>query len=273
LPKSITLDGKSTVQRNSPTLIYSTFQYSQFWDGSAKSLDKQILTVMENALEMGTDHNVALEKLRRNSNYATYFKILFPGNGDTSINMQTVSSSLQAFLQTLAPFNSSFDRYINGDRTALKPGQIRGFNLFMGKAQCGTCHFAPLFNGLVPPLYNKTELEVLGVTDDTNFTHPQLDADEGRFKTFPIAFYKGAFKTPTVRNVAKTGPYMHNGTFSTLDKILEFYNRGGGLGLGLHVPSQTLSPQRLHLKKSEIQDIIKFLNSLTDTYPSLQDVD
>ncbi len=136
----------------------------------------------------------------------------------------------------------------------------------MGKAQCGTCHFAPVFNGLIPPLYKRTELEVLGVTRNVDFTKPQLDTDSGRFASFPIIFYMGAFKTPTVRNVAKTAPYMHNGAFPTLEKVLDFYNKGGGEGLGLNVPTQTLSPKPLKLDSNEVRNIIEFLNSLTDTY-------
>ena len=98
----------------------------------------------------------------------------------------------------------------------------------MGKAQCGTCHFAPLFNGLIPPFYNLTEVEVLGTTKTDNLEKPEADTDLGRFNIFPISFYEKAFKTPTVRNVSATGPYMHNGAFKTLEAVVEFYNKGGG---------------------------------------------
>jgi cytochrome c peroxidase len=268
LPKSLTLNGKATVERNAPSLFYSTYQYSQFWDGRAKSLNEQIMMVMENAVEMGADHEIVVNRLRNTKQYIEAFKTDFPGDKDTGINMHNISLSLEAFLQTLAPFSSPFDKYMNGDKTALTQKQMNGFNLFMGKAQCGTCHYAPIFNGLIPPLYKRTELEVLGTTKNINFNKPELDADSGRFNTFPIVYYKGAFKTPTVRNVAKTAPYMHNGAFPTLESVLEFYNMGGGVGVGLNVPSQTLSPQPLKLKKNEIEDIIQFLYSLTDTYTS-----
>ncbi len=143
-------------------------------------------------------------------------------------------------------------------------GQLRGFNLFMGKAQCGTCHFAPLFNGLLPPYYTVTELEVLGVPENGSLTQPLWDHDEGRFSVFPINFYKGAFKTPTVRNAAVTAPYMHNGSFRTIEDVIEFYNKGGGAGIGLATVTQTLSADPLHLTKTEVKDIEDFINALTD---------
>jgi cytochrome c peroxidase len=268
IPKSVTLDGKSTVTRNAPTLFYSTYQYSQFWDARAKSLDEQIRTVMENAVEMGADHKIVIRRLKSTKEYIEAFKTVFPNNKDTAINMHNITLSLTAFLQTLSPFNSPFDHYINGDQTALTKQQMNGFNLFMGKAQCATCHYAPVFNGLVPPLYDRTELEVLGTTKNDDFHKPGLDLDSGRYKFFPIVYYIGAFKTPTLRNVAKTAPYMHNGAFPSLESVLQFYNKGGGMGLGLNVPTQTLSPKPLNLKDNEIKDIISFLNALTDTHTS-----
>jgi len=150
---------------------------------------------------------------------------------------------------------------------ALTAQEINGFNLFMGKAQCGTCHFAPLFNGLVPPLYNLSELEVLGTTKTDNLDKPEPDTDSGRFNVFPIAFYEKAFKTPTVRNVSATGPYMHNGSFKTLETVVEFYNKGGANGLGLTMNNQTLSPLPLNLSKEEVNDIVSFMQALEDAVP------
>lgn len=266
LPKSLTLDGKSTIQRNAPTLFYAADQYLQFWDGRAKNLDEQINAVLLNPVEMNGDHQLILKWLRREKEYHPLFENAFPGQGDDAISIPNVSLSIAAFLKTLSPFNSDFDRYMQGNRNALTQQQIKGFNLFMGKAQCATCHFAPVFNGLIPPLYKRSELEVLGTTKTIDFKKPELDSDSGRFASFPIEFYKGAFKTPTVRNVAKTAPYMHNGAFNTLHEVLEFYNKGGGAGLGLQVPEQTLSPKPLKLSEEEMGNIIAFLNALTDTY-------
>jgi cytochrome c peroxidase len=96
----------------------------------------------------------------------------------------------------------------------------------------------------------------------------QLSTDAGRYKVYPFPFFKGAFKTPTVRNAALTYPYMHNGAIRDLKKLMEFYNKGGGAGLGLRVPDQTLSPTPLHLSPGEIDDIILFIHTLTDTLTS-----
>ena len=251
-------------QRNAPTLFYCADQYSQFWDGRVKNLDEQINTVLLNVVEMNGDHRLILSRLNNTNEYVESFKIAFAKNADSVISIPNVAVAITAYLKTLSPFSSAFDEYIQGNKNALTRKQISGFNLFMGKAQCGTCHFAPVFNGLIPPLYKRTELEVLGTTSNTNFAKPELDSDSGRFSSFPIEFYQGAFKTPTVRNAAKTAPYMHNGAFNTLHDVLEFYNKGGGAGLGLKVPTQTLPSKPLKLSEEEMDDIIGFLNSLTD---------
>ena len=159
---------------------------------------------------------------------------------------------------------------MNGNKSAMTSNQIAGFNLFMGKAQCGTCHFAPVFNGLIPPFYTRTEFEVLGATLTENLAKAEPDPDEGRFYFRPTPLYKGAFKTPTVRNSEMTAPYMHNGAFKSLDTLMEFYNQGGGAGLGLNLPNQTLSASKLNLTDQEKQDIIAFLKALTDDTSSLK---
>lgn len=263
-PKSLALDGVSSLERNAPSLFYAAYQYSQFWDGRARNLEEQIKAVLANEKEMAADHGVVIKRLENTKPYSELFKKAF--EQDSVITIDNVAVAIAAYLKTLAPLNSPFDRYMSGDRNALTKQQINGFNLFMGKAQCGTCHFAPLFNGLVPPLYNRTEVEVLGVPKNTDFTRPVPDEDIGRYTTVPVVSYRGAFKTPTVRNVAKTAPYMHNGAFATLEQVLEFYNKGGGVGLGLNIPEQTLSPKPLKLDSTEIRHIILFLHSLTDTY-------
>jgi cytochrome c peroxidase len=116
----------------------------------------------------------------------------------------------------------------------------------------------------VPPLYDKTESEVLGVPATADTLHPVLDADPGKFLLYGVVHQKHAFKTPTVRNAALTPPYMHNGVYQTLEQVMDFYNRGGGAGLGLAVPTQTLAEDRLHLSQAEQQALIAFIASLND---------
>jgi cytochrome c peroxidase len=118
-------------------------------------------------------------------------------------------------------------------------------------------------------LYGTTEYEALGVPRSDDFVKGRLDSDSGRFAVYPIPFYYQAFKTPTVRNAAVTGPWMHNGSFHSLQKLMDFYNKGGGKGLGLESPEQTLPSKPLNLSPREIGQINSFLRALTDSRPGL----
>ena len=238
--RSPSLVADTILRRNTPGLLYAGFQHSQFWDGRAKNLPEQIKNVVFNPLEMGGKKEL-LHK-----------------------NIDSVALAITAFVTSLNPLNSTFDRYLQGNRNAMTNDQVKGFNLFMGKAQCGTCHFAPYFNSLVPPLYDISEVEILGTPKNDDFTKPEYDDDMGRFDLYKIRYYQRAFKTPTVRNAQKTAPYMHNGKFKTLETVLDFYNKGGGNGLGLVTADQTLPAKPLNLTKNECNQIIQFINSLTD---------
>ncbi|MBX2920989.1 MAG: hypothetical protein KF746_02265 [Chitinophagaceae bacterium] len=265
LQKSTAFDGHNTVNRNAPSLLYAAYQYGFFLDGRAPSLEEQVLMVLGSPSEMNADLSRSTELLKKKKSYRRLFKKAFPGiAADSLFSPQTIARAIAAYEISLPVMNSAFDRYIAGDSTALTIQQIKGFNLFMGKALCGTCHFLPLFNGLLPPSYNIMELESLGMIESNNFDHPVADRDSGRFHFFPIEFYTGVFKTPTVRNIAKTPPYMHNGAFSSLQEALQFYNKGGGKGLGLDMPYQTLSEKQLELTENEINDLVGFMESLTD---------
>lgn len=239
--KSSSIVRDSVLKRNTPSLLYAGKQHSQFLDGRAGNLVSQIKEVLFNPLEMAGKREL-LNK-----------------------NIDETALALSAYVASLNPLNSAFDRYLAGNKKAMTTTQIKGFNLFMGKAQCGTCHFAPYFNSLVPPYYKVSELEIIGTTKDDNFEKPDYDDDMGRFDLYKIKFYKRAFKTPTVRNTEKTAPYMHNGSFKTLESVLDFYNKGGGAGLGLSIPEQTLASKPLNLSKEECNQIIQFINSLTDS--------
>lgn len=262
LTTSRTLDGKGFVSRNAPTLYYAALQRSQFYDGRASSLEEQIDFVLQNPKEMDADLKEIVHRLNQKSNYKKQFKEAFPGSD--SIQMDQVRSALATYERSLAPFQSPFDRYMSGDGKAMNSAARKGFNLFMGKAQCGTCHFAPEFNGLLPPYYEVSELEILGVPRKNSKGKFLADKDSGRFAITPIEFNNGAFKTPTVRNAALTAPYMHNGVFRNFRELIDFYNKGGGRGLGLNVPQQTLSHRPLGLSASEIDALIAFLEALSD---------
>ena len=262
LPKSIGIHPGQAVRRNAPSLLYGSFQHAQFWDGRARTLEVQIRTVIHDSLEMNGKPAEIIRKFARERPFRRLIRKVSPNRN--ALNDTLIYKAIAAYVRTLQPFSSDFDKYIAGDHTALTDHQMNGFNLFMGKAQCGTCHFAPLFNGLIPPTYTLTEFEILGTTTTEDLLHPKTDPDQGRFETSPTPYYRGAFKTPTVRNAAMTAPYMHNGAFRSLEKVMEFYDKGGGSGLGLDIPDQTLPPTPLNLSDEEKSDIIAFLNSLTD---------
>jgi cytochrome c peroxidase len=250
------INNDSLLRRNTPSLLYVSCQSAQFWDGRAATLPEQIGDVLTSPDEMNASIPEIKKRLFQNNRYHSYFR--------DSATLTEIEAAITAYLNTLQPMNSFFDRYMAGDQKALSSGQKRGFNLFMGKAQCGTCHFAPIFNGSTPPFFNRSEYEVLGVPGLRSSLPKLPDEDLGRYERFPASPYKRAFKTPTIRNSAHTGPYMHNGSFKTLRAVLDFYNQGGGAGIGLTSPEQTLSVKKLHLSKAEISDIIAFLEALTD---------
>ncbi len=250
------INSTTPLRRNTPTLLYVSYQSAQFWDGRAATLSEQISDVLTNPDEM----NSSIPKIKRRLSENAVYHSSFPD----SVNLEKIEAALSAYLHTLQPMNSLFDRYIAGDQQALTNAQKNGFNLFMGKARCGSCHFAPVFNGTTPPFYNRSEYEILGVPALGPSATYTADKDLGRYEHYPISLYKRAFKTPTIRNTEKTGPYMHNGRFNSLNQVLDFYNRGGGAGLGLSSPEQTLSAKPLHLSKDEISAIIGFLGALTD---------
>ena len=130
----------------------------------------------------------------------------------------------------------------------------------MGRAKCATCHYMPLFNGTFPPRFNKIESEVIAVPEKAGSN--KIDPDLGRYEIIKVESLRHAFKTPTVRNATLTAPYMHNGVFKTLEEVIEFYNKGGGAGLGLKIDNQTLPSDSLNLSKTEQEEIIAFIKSL-----------
>lgn len=253
--------------RNTPGLTYVAYQSAQFWDVRAPTLEKQIHHVVNGPGEFGTDFLSVLERLKKHAGYTAQFRAAFPHMETDPIAVGTITKALAQFMRSLARFDSPFDRYMRGETSALDPAVRRGFNLFTGKALCATCHFAPTFGGTVPPRYLETESEVLGVPEI--FPTPpgtvlRLDADPGRFPIHYAPPFLHSFKTPSLRNVALTAPYMHNGGMKTLEDVMNFYNTGGGQGLGLDVPNQTLPSDSLGLTQQEMNDVIAFMKALTD---------
>ncbi|GAB2792575.1 cytochrome c peroxidase [Hymenobacter luteus] len=255
---------EAKLERNTPTLLNAALQPDQFYDSRVHFLEDQVHAVVTNKAEMGGQLHEVPALLRRKAAYPRLFAQAF-ATEKQPVTERNIRRAVAAYVRSLVGLNSRFDQFLRGDTTVLGNQEILGFNLFMGKAQCGTCHYLPLFNGTVPPLYDKTESEVLGVPATANAAALKLDTDPGKFLLYGVAHQRHAFKTPTVRNAALTAPYMHNGVYQTLEQVLDFYNRGGGAGLGLAVPTQTLPEDKLDLTTAEQQAIIAFIKSLNDT--------
>ena len=223
--------------RNAPTLINSGLQTAVFYDLRTETLEGQVGEVVRNRDEM---------------------------HGDPAVSNE-VRRAIAAYVRSLTSLNSRFDRYVRGENVPYSREERLGFILFMGKGLCGTCHFAPLFNGTVPPAYTQTESEVIGVPSRAQTRHATIDSDPGRIAITRRPTHRHAFKTPTLRNIELSAPYMHNGVYRTLEEVLDFYNRGGGAGIGSEVPNQTLPFDKLGLTTGEQRAVIAFLRTLTDT--------
>ncbi|MEJ7558093.1 MAG: cytochrome c peroxidase [Pedobacter sp.] len=263
LPKPAGISKLKMLDRNTPTLMYAGLQRGFFYDLKAGSLEDQALDVVHHKEEMGGSLEQATIRINKTKKYSKLFKDAFPDSTGTA-NPWKIQHALASYIRSLSPFTSKLDRYMGGDKSQLTSVEKSGYNLFMGKAKCGSCHFAPIFNGTQAPLFLKSEAEVLGVPSAPDTIAAVIDSDPGRFGLYQYPQYRYAFKTPTVRNISRTAPYMHNGVYRTLEQVLDFYNRGGGAGIGIHLDNQTLSGDPLKLSRNEIKSVIAFLNALED---------
>jgi cytochrome c peroxidase len=261
--KGLNFDKTGTLPRNTPTLLNVIYQKAFFDDGRAYQLEQQVFDVVHNKTEMQSRFEDVVNKLEKSSDYKQLFEAAFKGTTDTVITSYAIQKAIMEYEKTLVSMNSRFDQYLHGDKKKLTAQEINGYNLFAGKALCGSCHFFPLFNGTVPPFYNDSEYEVIGTPADSN--NRQLDEDKGRYTITNLNEQLHAFKTPTIRNIALTAPYMHNGIYTKLEQVIDFYHKGGGAGLKLSVPNQTLPFDSLQLAPQEKADIVAFLKTLTDT--------
>ena len=262
--RTLTPEAQGTA-RNTPTLINAALEPTQFADQRAGSLEEQVARVLSSSAEMQSSAALAASRLQEDSSYRAQFARALPGRRDTAVTALGVRIALAAYMRTLVALNSRFDRAARGDTAALTPGERRGFELFVGKARCASCHFMPLFTGVAPPDFVTEEPEIIGVPRDAGARRLALDGDPGREGVDHITNHRFAFKVPGLRNIALTSPYMHNGVFKSLDEVVEFYNRGGGAGSGLRVPNQTLSEKPLLLQPAERRDLVAFMQALTDT--------
>lgn len=254
--------------RHSPTILNVAYNTMMFWDGRVKTLEEQALKPIASPFEMNMNYDLLEERLKSIPRYRELFRKAFPGEKDP-ITVENVAKAIAAFERTIVCNDSPFDRYMRGERNAMDELQIKGMKLFVGKAGCVQCHNGPNFTDNkfhvtgVPK--NRIEDDALVratrnfVIRQAGFKDPdRFDRDLGRYFITKRERDKGAFKTPTLRNVALTPPYMHNGVFKTLDEVIEFYNRGGG-----DVPNKSPLLKPLNLTEEEKKALKAFLEALT----------
>ena len=278
LATAVGIEGR-TVRRNTPTIYNVAYATKLFHDGREENLEQQIWGPLLAKNEMGNPSvGTVLQKIRSIPEYAEAFRMAFNGKEP---DMETLGMALAAYQRTLVSGDSAFDRWHFGkQKNAMNEAAIRGFALFTGKAHCSNCHAIATGHALftdqkmhntgigyrqsMNPQQKKTPVTLApGVTIkvDTSVIQSvaeQPPADLGLYEITENPDDRWKYKTPTLRNIALTAPYMHNGIFSTLEEVIEFYDQGG-------IPNETLSPliRPLHLTAREKSDLVAFLRSLT----------
>jgi cytochrome c peroxidase len=234
--------------RSAPTVINRAYSLAQFWDGRAATLEEQAKGPIANPIEMGNTHEAMVASLNRLQGYRALFAKAFDSG---EITLDRVAQAIATFERTILSGNSAYDRYKAGDRKAMSAAQVRGMRVFVDKAKCDACHEGVNFT--------LNSYANLGVGSDK----PEPDA--GRFAVTKNPADWGAFKTPTLRDIARTAPYMHDGSLKNLDQVVSFYDKGG-------TPNKNLDSRMkpLHLTEQEKSDLVAFLNALTGEVTPVQ---
>ncbi len=254
--------------RHSPTVLNVAYNMLMFWDGRAKSLEEQAEKPILSPFEMNMNYDLLEERLKAIPGYVERFKKAFPGEKDP-VNIKNVAKAIAAFERTIVCNDSPFDLYMKGDKNAMTPEQVKGMKLFVGKAGCVQCHNGVNFTDdkfhVTGVPKHKLESNALVaatrnfVLREAGFKNPEsIDRDLGRYFLTKKEEDKGSFKTPTLRNVSLTPPYMHNGVFKNLDEVIEFYDKGGG-----NVPNKSKLLKPLNLSDEEKANLRAFLEALT----------
>ncbi len=244
--------------RQAPPVMNAAYFTTQFWDGRAASLEEQAGGPVENPVEMAFTHEGVIERLSSDPVYVESFKAAW---GDGPISFEMVGKSIASFERTVLVGNSPFDRYLfGGDEEAMSPSAIRGLELFRDpeKGNCEVCHEINEEEGYA--LFTDNKFHNLGVGAEIDGSL----LDIGRFEVSEVEADKGAFKTPHIRNVADSGPYMHDGHLKTLKEVLDFY-----IGAGNSNDYRDEEIHELdHLSAQEREDLIAFMEALSGDYPS-----
>ncbi len=262
--------------RNSPTLIGVAFQKFLFHDGRAASLEEQALFPMMSAFEMNQNLDFVEEEIRAVPEYVTEFTEVF---GDSDITRERIAMAIAAFERTLISRDTPLDRFLSGDARALSPKAQQGYEIFTGKGNCTTCHYGVTLSDdqfhVLNVAENPEHLKDPRIATTRRFVaklyhfpeYRTLATDPGRYLITKNKEDWKAFRTPTLREIAATAPYMHNGIYDSLDKVIAFLNEGGGKD------NNELQP--LHLSPAELEQLRVFLEEgltgtpITLTYPKI----
>jgi cytochrome c peroxidase len=261
-------------QRNSPTILNAMFNATQFWDGRSPTLEAQAKLPILNPIEMGQKSpEDVVAKLRKIPEYQAAFRKLF----NRDVNYDDVALAIASFERMQFAGEAPFDRFINGDEAAIDASAKRGWALFNGKGRCNTCHagnaVSPLFSdqkfhniGIAAHKQDFSQLAREALTIVNTGDQRQIDelaletkfSELGRFLVTKQVNDIGAFKTPTLRNIAITAPYMHDGSMTTLFDVMDHYNKSGVAN-----PFLDGGMQRLALTEPEIDDVVHWMEALT----------
>lgn len=236
-------------QRNVPSIYGMRHQQSFFWDGRALTLEEQALGPIQNPIEMNESLENVMRKLEASPYYRQRFRELYGGPASP----QSLADALAVFQRAVELKPSAYDRFLAGDPNALSPQQLEGMSVFGRRAHCSTCHSGPQFSD--------QKFHNLGVGFDKPNPDPGRSAISGNSQDY------GAFKTPGLRQLASTGPYMHDGSQRSLEEVIEFYDRGGH-------PNPNLDPEMnaLNLLPEEKADLLAFLLALQSPGDNLKEL-
>jgi cytochrome c peroxidase len=258
---ALQFDQHKRLPRNTPTLINSLYNHLLMLDGKHISLQNQGRDVITNPIEMNSNEKELLTKVLSCKEYKDAFKAFLKLTPEEKkIGLDHIVSAITFYDGSFSRFYSPFDDAMN-NKGPVSDNVRKGFNLFMSRAKCATCHFVPNFNGVKPP-YIGSEFEVLGTPEDTSFK--ELSIDKGRYMINKAPETLHAFRTGSIRNAEYTKPYMHNGVFKTLEEVIDFYDVGGGHGRKMVVDNQTLAGDSLKLSASDKKELLAFINSLNE---------
>jgi cytochrome c peroxidase len=253
------LEVGTLLRRNTPSLFYAPLAALLTWDGRVRTADRQALTVIHTRAEMGLGEEELTHMIQEDPALTKGLRRAF-GEGATA---QQVGLALSAFeARAMVPDSAPVDRFGRGQEVALSDDARAGLDVFAGKGRCARCHVPPVFGGSRPPDFTAPVFAVLGVPSAPGA--PVLDDDPGREAITHRPEDYGSFKVPSVRNAGRTAPYFHHGRYPTLEQVIDFYDIGGGNGLGLAVKNQDPEVRPLHLSPEERRTLLVFLRDALD---------